>query len=115
VGVVSILPWLSATLQQLIVQAGKNRDPELYAEVTLDNVPDGIDAKQLIPFLERPDWWAQLQSFAPAVSPYPAWFADYREAVLAMLRENEATAPAKEGFEEAPHPMAGELDPGDGM
>jgi hypothetical protein len=93
VGVVSLLPWLSAMLQQLIVRAGKNRDPELYAEVTLDNVPDGIDPKQLIPFLERVDWWQQLVGFAPAVMPYPSWFQEYRDALLTMLKEAPAPTP----------------------
>ena len=124
-GVISLLPWLSQTLQQLISQAAHNRDPELYAEVTLDNLPDGTDPKELIPFLERADWWEQLRAFVPAVSPYPAWFADYRAAVLEMLKGAPVTAEAPsagaipQGMEPRPEDPRPEdprpEDTGDGM
>lgn len=113
-GLVSLLPWLNATLQSLIHQAARNKDPELYAEVTLDNVPDGVNPKDLIPFLERADWWAQLQGFAPAVSPYPAWFADYRTALLSMLKEETHAEQLAPQPVEDPQPMAPD-DSGDGM
>ena len=86
-GVVSFLPWLRDNLQALIYQAGRNKDPGLYASVMLDNLPPGTDPALLKGFIERADWWAQLQTFAPGVTPYPAWFAEFREAVIEILNE----------------------------
>ncbi len=90
----ALVPWLSATLQQLIVQAARAREPELYAEVTFDNLPPGADVAQLKAFIERPDWWAQLQRFAPGVAPYEGWFTQYRGFLVDILAEElERLAP----------------------
>jgi hypothetical protein len=94
VGVVSFLPWLRDNLQALIYQAGRNKDPGLYASVMLDNLPPGTDPALLKGFIERADWWTQLQTFAPGVTPYPAWFAEFREAVIEIMNEPEEPPPA---------------------
>jgi hypothetical protein len=93
VGVVSFLPWLRDNLQALIYQAGRNKDPGLYASVMLDNLPPGTDPALLKGFIERADWWTQLQQFAPGVTPYPAWFAEFREAVIEIMNEPEEAPP----------------------
>lgn len=81
----SFLTWFRDNLAALIYQAGRNKDPGLYASVMLDNIPPGLDPALLKGFIERPDWWAQLTQFAPGVAPYPAWFEEFREAVLEIL------------------------------
>jgi hypothetical protein len=109
VGVISLLPWLRDNLQALIYQAGRNKDPGLYASVMLDNIPPGLDPALLKGFIERPDWWAQLQQFAPGVTPYPAWFEEFREAVLEILNgpadgtpeTTEPPAPAPDDAQES--------------
>jgi hypothetical protein len=106
VGVVSFLPWLRDNLQALIYQAGRNKDPGLYASVMLDNLPPGTDPALLKGFIERADWWAQLQQFAPGVTPYPAWFEEFREAVLEILN-----SPPEE--ERTPEPPAAGPTDGD--
>jgi hypothetical protein len=103
----SFLPWLRDNVTGLIYQAGRNKDPGLYASVMLDNIPPGVDPALLKGFIERPDWWAQLQTFAPGVSPYPAWFAEFRDAVIEILNEPPEEAPppapaATNGDEPAP-------------
>jgi hypothetical protein len=85
--VVSFLPWLRQNLDALIYQAGRNKDPGLYASVMLDNLPPGTDPALLKGFIERPDWWEQLKTFAPGVTPYPAWFAEFRDAVIEIMSE----------------------------
>jgi hypothetical protein len=93
--VMSFLPWLRDNLQALIYQAGRNKDPGLYASVMLDNLPPGTDPALLKGFIERADWWAQLKTFAPGVTPYPAWFEEFREAVLEIMNSppDEPTPP----------------------
>jgi hypothetical protein len=87
VGMIQLATWFANLLPDLIYQAKRNKDPALYAEVTTDNIPDGTDPATLKAFIERPDWWAQLQVFAPGVAAYPAWFTDYRTEVLKLLTE----------------------------
>lgn len=88
VGMMQILPWLQGVLSDLVHQAKRDRDPALYAEVVLDNVPEGIDVGQLIAFVERPDWWPQLSQFASGVAPYQGWFTRFREELLELWRES---------------------------
>lgn len=95
-GVVSFLPWLRDNLQALIYQAGRNKDPALYASVMLDNLPPGTDPQLLKGFIERADWWAQLKTFAPGVTPYPAWFEEFREAVIEIMNGPADGTPPEE-------------------
>jgi hypothetical protein len=92
-----LLAWFKTQLQGLIYQASMNKDPGLYAEVVLDNLPAGADIKQLHGYLAREDWWAMLTQFSPGVQPYPQWFAECRAELvkgLESLMEPPAPAPA---------------------
>ena len=84
-----LIPWLRATLESLIVQAARDRDPALYAEVTVENLPLGTDPKVFKEFIERPDWWQMLQQFDSRVGPYVGWFTAFRREVLEILKEGE--------------------------
>jgi hypothetical protein len=102
--VMSFLPWLRDNLQALIYQAGRNKDPGLYASVMLDNLPPGTDPALLKGFIERADWWEQLRQFAPGVTPYPAWFEEFREAVLEIMNTPaEEPPPGEAPAQPAPH------------
>lgn len=80
-----MLAWLKRQLEALTYQASMNKDPGLYAEVMLDNLPAGADIKQLNDYLSRDDWWSLLTGFSPGVQPYPQWFAECRTELLAGL------------------------------
>jgi hypothetical protein len=81
-----MLGWLKEQLTALAHQASLNKDPNLYADVVLDNLPQ-IDPAMLRDMLAKPDWWATLVQFSPNVQPYPQWFAECREALLKGLEE----------------------------
>jgi hypothetical protein len=81
----NLMSWLKVQLEALTFQASMNKDPGLYAEVMLDNLPAGADIKQLNEYLSRADWWALLTAFSPGVQPYPQWFAECREELLKGL------------------------------
>jgi hypothetical protein len=97
-----LLGWLKEQLSALAHQASLNKDPELYAEVVLDNLPS-VDPKMLRDVLAKPDWWATLVQFSPNVQPYPQWFAECREALLKGLEEMLHAA-------EPPQPMPSDSD-----
>jgi hypothetical protein len=95
----AMLAWFKHQLEGLIFQASRNRDPLLYAEVMLDNLPAGADLAQLRGYLAREDWWQTLVVFSPGVQPYPQWFAECRAELLKGLDDimappQDATAPA---------------------
>jgi hypothetical protein len=80
-----LLAWFKNQLEALVYQASRNRDPLLYAEVMLDNLPAGADLAQLRSLLGAEDWWQRLLGFAPGVQPYPQWFAECRGELLTGL------------------------------
>jgi hypothetical protein len=81
------LGWLRQTLEQLVVKAAANKNPQLYAEVMYDNVPEGIDPKSLVDFLKTDTWWAQLANFYPPATPYQGWFTQMRDALLEIASD----------------------------
>jgi hypothetical protein len=94
----SLLPWLRATLGNLVVCAARDRDPELYANVVFDNIPDGTDPKVLRDFIASDTWWAQLCAFDSRVSPYQGWFKAFRDNLLEVFEETSNPVPPQ-GFE----------------
>lgn len=87
------LNWLKATVTQLVVQASKQKDPELYAEVFLDNLPEFIDEAELLTQFEKPDAIDTLAGLGmPDVKKYPQWFEAFRNAVLAAYADDAAAA-----------------------
>lgn len=86
------LPWLRGTLQQLVVQAARSKNPALYAEVVLDNLPSGLTMEALIGILQREDWWKLLCQFHEPVTPYQGWFTQFRDECLAYLNREDGTA-----------------------
>jgi hypothetical protein len=93
---IGLLAWFKSQLEGLIYQASRNRDPLLYAEVVLDNVPAGADLAQLRGILAAEDWWQKLVMFSPGVQPYPQWFAECRAELLKGLDEVLAPPPPAE-------------------
>jgi hypothetical protein len=102
------LSWFREQLAGLVHQASRDKDPSLYAEIVLDNIPDGLDPKKVREFLGRADWWEMLTGFFPAAKPYQGWFKECHAELISglddMLNEgaphvgetpaNSAAAPA---------------------
>jgi hypothetical protein len=95
------IPWLRGTLAQLIYQAAASKNPELYAEVVLDNLPRNLEPRDFHSLIASDDWWTWLRQFAPDVAPHEQWFAAFRAEVLSMLEDEKDSPPASEGEREA--------------
>lgn len=81
----TMLAWLKRQLEALTHQASMNKDPGLYAEVMLDNLPAGADPAFLRDQLAAADWWQRLAAFSPGVQPYKGWFDECRAELLQGL------------------------------
>lgn len=85
----ALLPWLKNQLEFLIVQAARDRDPALYAELMVDNLPDAVKPENLVQLVSQDNWWTVLQNFNPQVKPYQGWFTGFRQELLVMLSGEE--------------------------
>jgi hypothetical protein len=85
--VLAQLNWLRHTLTQLLVQANKQANPRLYAEVVLDNLPPFIEPKALLARLEADGWWAELQQVDGRIAPLAPWFLKFRNYSVRLLHK----------------------------
>lgn len=94
---------LQQQLQFLLRQASANKDPELYAELLLDQAGE----EKVLAFVGQENAIDQLIALNGEVATYRGWFEHLRGAIL------ELTAPADAGENDGTEPLAvsGELMP----
>lgn len=73
-------------LRELASKAQLNRNPELQAELLLEEKPAFVSDDMIEQLLMREDWWQQLQLFEPAIAPYAGWFEQLRAEILSLLQ-----------------------------
>lgn len=111
-GQLQLMQWLRGELDKLIIHAQKDHDPELYAEVLLDSIPDGVSIEMLLPYLGRSDWWQVLSSFHPNVAPYFGWFLKLRTVIIEMIQEASSSRPNSDTVLGVKPPVASGVDAG---
>jgi hypothetical protein len=85
VGLLQKLNWLRAQTTALVGQAKRQKNPELYAEVMLDNLPPFITAEEILQRLQAPGAVAELAQLNAEVNQHAEWFEDFRQAVVELL------------------------------
>lgn len=79
--------WLKQTTASLIGHASRGKNPELYAEVTLDNLPPFLTMDQVYQRMQDTTAVQQLVALDARVANYAAWFEEFREAVIDLIDE----------------------------
>lgn len=96
--ILQFLSWMREQLNYIIGQAARNRDPALYANLLLDNIPQdsagnlAFPPDKLLEFISREDWWEQICRFESGCAPYKKWFEEFRTELIAALKDEEPTA-----------------------
>lgn len=80
----------------LCKQAQENKDPELYAELVLDQ----MGREKTLEFLGKPDALEQLAQIDANVMVYQGWFIALRTAILDMTREEDESEPVPNAEDE---------------
>jgi hypothetical protein len=93
VSIMQQINWLRAQLQALVVQASRGKNPELYAEVMLDNLPEFITAEEIHARLSAPGAVEQLAQLDGRVRQYAQWFEEFRVALLELLADSGEEEP----------------------
>lgn len=102
---------LKSQLDFLLKQAKKDGDPELYANLILDNVPE----QAVRDFIMRPDAMQKLNELNPEVAQYAVWFTELQSALTDILSEgdNQTDAPSGATSDPARNPERPAGDSGD--
>jgi hypothetical protein len=88
VGLIQKLNWLKQQVNILIHHAARNKNPELYAEVMLDNLPPFITEDEILQRMHEPDAVATLATLDGRVANHAAWFEAFRLAVIASIEDD---------------------------
>lgn len=77
--------WIKQQVEFLVVQASRAKDPELYAELFLDNLPPFLPEAEAKRRMSDEAELTKLAEAVPAVMNYLPWFEKFRDAVLAFI------------------------------
>lgn len=83
---------LARQLPVLIRGAQNETDPESYADLLLDQVPD-LYLPHLVAFLAREDWFTLLVQIDGRVVPYQGWIEQLRNEILQATAQQNAPPP----------------------
>lgn len=88
------LPLLEKLAEELLEFAANGADPGICAEALVAKIPRAvrafIDPQRLTTWLTHPQWWAVLEGFKPALSPYQGYCDDVRQTLLKLMSEPES-------------------------
>lgn len=88
------LNWLKKQTDALVFQASRQKSPQLYAEVFLDNLPNFLAVNEVHARFKEPGAIAQLSQLNPNVSTFSEWFEIFRQSVIELIEsEMQAEAP----------------------
>jgi hypothetical protein len=82
--------YIQAYLPQIISLALSKKDPTLYAEVILDQVPESA-LDFLFETVSRPDVVPYLTTLHPGVKEHEAWFLEFAKSIKENLTPEETT------------------------
>jgi hypothetical protein len=86
-----IIQWIKNQTVMLCHQAARQKDPGLYAELFLDNLPDGLTQEMIHERMQKPDAIEDLAAINPDVLKYREWFEAFRDEVIDLLEAPEET------------------------
>ena len=95
-----MMQWLKKQLAVLVYQAKRDSNPQLYAAVLLDNLPDGLSEDLIREHFGDPTAVQKLAFVNPEVSSYTEWFEEFRVAVIEQLDAEDEPDVGSEGADD---------------
>jgi len=92
------LPWLREMLGLLLTAASRGKDPEVYAALFLEELPEDIDAPTILALLGPESWFQQLCSLESRWNDarlYP-WIERVRHLILSQVAPEAGQEPARD-------------------
>lgn len=106
-----LLSWLQRQIKALLVQAARDKDPELYAEVFLDNLPDDVTPELILKHFDDEKAIERLAAIDGGVLKYREWFESFRDSVIDMLAGSEDDDDVDEENVDEPQVVNGSVEP----
>jgi hypothetical protein len=87
------IQWLAQQTGYLVQLASRGKDPELYAELFLDNLPAFITNAEVFERMQSPEAISDLAMLNPNVQRFAPWFEEFRQAVVELLTDDAEPDP----------------------
>ncbi len=94
------MPLIKANLSKVAGWAEKDRDPEVYADVLVDELPDNfgsfIPLNKIFEYLNHPQWFEEVVKIEPRLQSHKEWCDECRLAIIEIMKvfQSEAVQPA---------------------
>jgi hypothetical protein len=85
-------PIAKQHLAKVVTWAERDRDPEIYAEVFVDELPDlssYFTPAQILEHLNHPQWFAKVCELEPRLQPFDLFCDDMRVAIIEIVKDIE--------------------------
>lgn len=98
----AFMPLVKVNLSKVANWAEKDRDPAVYAEVLIDELPDNFGAyiplTDVLNHLNNEQWFEIICGIEPRLQPHREWCDECRLAVIEVMKsiETDVTPPAEE-------------------
>jgi hypothetical protein len=108
------LPWLKNQLVRLGKAAEAHRNPEPYAAIFVEELPESINVNLVGQLLSCEDWYAKLITLEPRLDREDLlpWFTQVRNSIIRLLQGPDAGAAVPDiPGQTAPAPAATAVQP----
>jgi hypothetical protein len=86
-----MMPAIKLNLGKCVGWAEKDRDPETYAGVLVDELPDNfaqfVPYDQCMTYLNHPEWFEKICEIEPRLANFRPWCDETRLAIIAIFNE----------------------------
>lgn len=79
------IQWIKQQAAFLVHQAARQKDPELYAELFLDNLPSFLPEATVLEQMKDEGAISKLGMLYPRVLQFPDWFEEFRATVVELI------------------------------
>lgn len=86
------LGWLKAQIQRWGTAATRNKDPQVYAALFIEELPEDVDVAVVGNLLSAPDWYQKLISIDSRLNREDLlpWFTNLRRQILQLIQVSPA-------------------------
>lgn len=109
-----VLPWMQQQVRALVHQASRGKDPALYAEVFMDNLPEFVTVELIVERFNQESALDDLAAINSGVLNYREWFEAFRVEVLELISADPEDLPDFAGGISTDAPIGGDVLDHDG-
>ena len=88
------MPMIKTNLAKVASWAEKDRDPGIYAEVLIDELPDNFGSylplAEVLNYLNHPQWFETIIGIEPKLQNHREWCDECRHAVIEIMKTFES-------------------------